>query len=91
MRFIQSMQDWLKIQKSFYVIQHPLQSIPDGSVVKDMPANTGNSSSIPGSGRSSGEENGNSLQYPCVENLMERGTWWAAVHGVANSWTQLSE
>ena len=59
MRFIQSMQDWLKIQKSFYVIQHPLQSIPDGSVVKDMPANTGNSSSIPGSGRSSGEENGN--------------------------------
>ena len=35
MRFIQSMQDWLKIKKSFYVIQHPLQNIPGGSVVKN--------------------------------------------------------
>ena len=70
MRFTQSMQDWLKIQKSFYVIQHPLQSVPGGSVVKNMPANTGNSSSIPGLGRSSGEENGNSLQYLCKGNPM---------------------
>ena len=65
MRFTQSMQDWLKIQKSFYVIQHPLQSVPGGSVVKNMPANTGNSSSIPGLGRSSGEGHGSPLQYSC--------------------------
>ena len=57
MRFIQSMHDWLKIKKSFYVIQHPLQSVSAGSVVKNMPANAVNSNSIPELGRSSGEEN----------------------------------
>ena len=41
---------------------------------------------IPGLGRSPGEGNGDPLQYPCLENLMDRGAWWAAVHGVANSW-----
>ena len=44
---------------------------------------------IPGLGRSSGEGNGNPLQYSCLENSMDRGTWWAAVHGVAKSWTRL--
>ena len=39
----------------------------------------------PGSGRSPGAGNGNSLQYPCLENLMDRGAWWAVVHGVAES------
>ena len=38
-----------------------------------------------------GEGNGNPLQYPCLENLMERGAWWAAVHGVAKSWSELSK
>ena len=38
---------------------------------------------IPGSGRSPGERNGNPLQYPCLENPMDRGAWWATVHGVA--------
>ena len=37
--------------------------------------------------RSPGEENGNPLQYPCLENPMDRGAWWTAVHGVAKSWT----
>ena len=37
-----------------------------------------------------GEGNGNSLQYSCLENAMDRGTWWAAVHGVTKSWTGLS-
>ena len=46
---------------------------------------------IPGSGRSPGEGNGNPLQYSCLENSMDRGTWWATVHGVAKSWTQLSD
>ena len=39
--------------------------------------------SIPGSGRSPGEGNGNTLQYSCLENPMDRGAWWATVHGVA--------
>ena len=42
---------------------------------------------IPGSGRSPGEGNSNSLQYSCLENLMDRGAWWATVHRVAKSQT----
>jgi len=42
-------------------------------------------------GRSPGEANGNPLQYPCLENLMDRGAWWAAVHGVAKSLASLSD
>ena len=45
---------------------------------------------IPGLGRSPGEGNGNPLQYSCLRNPMDRGVWWASVHGVAKSWTQLS-
>ena len=47
--------------------------------------------SIPGSGRSPGERNGNPLQYSCLENPMDGGAWWAAVHGVTKSQTQLSD
>ena len=46
--------------------------------------------SIPGSGRSPGGGNGNPLQYSCLENSMDGGAWWATVHGVAKSWTRLS-
>ena len=45
---------------------------------------------IPGLGRSPGEGNGSPLQYPCLENLMDRGAWWAAVNGVTKSRAQLS-
>ena len=48
-------------------------------------------SSIPGSGKSSGEGNGNPLQYSCLENPMDGGAWWAIVHGVAKSQTRLSD
>ena len=58
-----------------------------GLVVKNLPANAGEVGSIPGSGRSPGEGNGNPLQYSCLENSMDRRTWWATVHGVAESWT----
>ena len=53
--------------------------------VKNLPANTGDTGLIPGSGRSPGEENGNSLQYYCLDNPMDRGAWWATVHGVTVS------
>ena len=56
---------------------------PDGSVIKNPPANLGYMGSIPGIGRSPGEENGNLLWYSCLENPMERGAWQATVHGVA--------
>ena len=47
--------------------------------------NVGDTGSIPGSGRSSGEDNSNPLQYSCLGNPMDRGAWWAKVHGVAKS------
>ena len=49
--------------------------VPGGSVVKDSPANAGDVGSIPGSGRSPGEGNGNPLQYSCLENSMDEGAW----------------
>ena len=45
----------------------------------------------PGSGISPGVGNGNPLEYACLENPMDRGVWWATIHGVAKSWTQLSD
>ena len=56
---------------------------PGGSMVKNPPANEGDVNLIPELGRSSGERNGNPLQYSCLENAMDRGAWWATVHGVA--------
>ena len=53
--------------------------------------NAGDLGSIPGSGRSPGEGNGNPLQYSCLENPMDRRAWWATVHGVTKSWTCLSD
>ena len=61
--------------------------------VKNLPANAGDArdrGSIPGLGRSSGVGNGNPFQYSCLENSMDRETWWATVHGVAKSQTGLS-
>ena len=52
-------------------------------MAKNLPANAGNEGSVPGSGRSPGERSGNALQYSCLENPMNRGAWWATVHGVA--------
>ena len=62
-----------------------------GSVSKESACSAGDPGSIPGLGRSPGEGNGNTLQYPCLENLMDRGAWWAAVHGVAKSRARLSD
>ena len=56
-----------------------------GSDGKEAICDAGNLGSIPGSGRSPGERNGNPLQYSCLENPMDRGAWWATVRGVAKS------
>ena len=56
-------------------------------MVKESACNVGDLGSIPGSGRSPGEGNGNPLQYSCLENSMDGGAWWATVHGVAKSRT----
>ena len=64
---------------------------PCSSVSKESACSAGDPGSIPGLGRSPGEGNGNPIQYPCLENLMDRGAWWAAVHGViAKSQVRLS-
>ena len=60
-------------------------------VVKNLPANAGDLGSIPGLGRAPGEGNGNPLQYSCLENPMDRGAWWATVHGVTKSRTRLKQ
>ena len=63
---------------------------PCSSVSKESACSAGDPGSIPGLGRSPGERNGNPLQYPCLENLMDRGALLAAIHGIAKSWSRLS-
>ena len=64
--------------------------IPYGLDSKETAYNMGDPGLIPGLGSSPGEGNGNSLQYSCLENAMDRGAWGAKVHGVAKSWMWLS-
>ena len=71
------MKDWITQDMGF----------PAGSVAKDLPANAGDVGSIPESGKSPGEGNGNPLQYPCLESPTDRGAWWATVHGVTKRQT----
>ena len=65
-------------------------SFPGGSEVKASAWNAGDPGSIPGPGRSPGEGNGNSLQYSCLENPMDKGAWWATVHGAARGGQDLA-
>ena len=64
---------------------------PGGSDGKESACNVGDLGSIPRLGRSPGEGNGNPLQYSCLENSMDRGSWQATVHGVPKNQTQLSD
>ena len=59
-----------------------MKGFPCGSDGKESACNTGDLGSIPGLGRSPREGNGNLLQFSCLENPMDRGTWWATVHAV---------
>ena len=64
-----------------------VMGFPGGSDGKESACNVGDPGSIPGLEKSPGERNGNPLQYSCLENSMDRGPWWATVHGVAKSWS----
>ena len=68
-----------------------LMGFPGGSDDKESACSVGHPSSIPGLGRSPGEQNGYPLQYTCLENSMDRGAWWATVHRVTKSQTRLSD
>ena len=63
---------------------------PGDSDSKESACNTGDLASVPGLGRFSEEGNGNPLQDSCLEKFMDRGAWWATVHEVPQSWTELS-
>ena len=68
-----------------------VRDFPGGSDGKASAYNVGDPGSIPGSGRSPGEGNGNSLQYSCLVNFMDRGAWQGTVHGVTKSQKQLRD
>ena len=72
---------WNKVCESFTGLMN--LGFPGCSVVKNPPANAGDTGSIPGSGISPEEGNGNPLQYSCLGNPMDREAWRATVHGVA--------
>ena len=67
-----------------------LEGLPCSSFGKESACNAGDLGLIPALGRSPGEGNGNPLQYSCLENPMDIGAWWATVHGVSKSQTQLN-
>ena len=67
----------------FTFIMHTVQSFPGVSMVKNLPANAGNTGSIPGLGGFPGRGHGNPLQYSCLGNPTDREAWWATVLGVA--------
>ena len=92
LRFMESQRvghDWMT-ELNWSDWMFPL-GFPGGSAVKNLPANAEDVDSVPGLGRSSGGGNGNSLQYSCLGNPMDRGVWWATVHGVAKSRTWLRD
>ena len=76
------------LQLMWDLLRSTLCGFPGSSVVKNPWENagaTGDADLIPRSGRSPGEGNGHTLQYSCQDNPMDKGTWWATVHGVAKS------
>ena len=82
-----SPRSWINEMELIWTDLKESKGVPDGSVVKNPPANAGDVGSIPGSGRSAGEGDGKPLQYSCLGNPMNRGAWQATVHVVAKSQT----
>ena len=80
---------WRTLVSSFILVYHFQPSyVPSG---KESACSSGDSGSIPETGRSPGEANSYPFQYSCLENPMDRGAWQAVVHGITKSWTWLSE
>ena len=75
----------------FKMLLVPPWGFPGGSDGRESTCNAGDLGLLPGWGRSPGEGKGNPLQQSCLEKSMDRGAWWAAVHGVTKSWTQLKD
>ena len=76
------------MEKAWYLDLNPSMSFkgfPGGSDGKESTYNVRDVGSIPGLGRASGRGHGNPLQYSCLKDSMDRGAWWAVVHGVAKS------
>ena len=83
--------DLFKYKVVITVITISVYQYVDDSVVKNpLAGDTGDAGLIPGSGRSPRVANNNPLRCSCLENHMDRGAWWAAVHGVAKNWKRLS-
>ena len=72
-------------RSQFYFLIRLILGFPGGSDGKEYACNAEDRSLIPGSGRSPEEDKGYPLQYSCLENPMDRGAWWATVHGVADA------
>ena len=83
-------QSWTRLS-DLTLTFHFHSGFPGGTDGKPSAYNVGNPGSIPGSERPPGEGNGNLLQDSCLENSMDEGAWWAAVHGVTKSRTRLSD
>ena len=75
------------LEKQMPTSKHPYHHFLGGSDGKESAHSVGDPDLVPGSGRSPGEGNCNPLQNSVLENSMDRGAWWAAVHGVVMSWT----
>ena len=82
---------WTRLSNATTTTTTDDADFPGGSNSKESARNTGDSGSIPGSGRPPREGNDNPLQYSCLENSTDRGAWWATVHGITKSQTQLSD
>ena len=75
--------EWISVRMCRGETTRQHQGFPHSSFSKESACYMADPGSIPGSGRSHGEGNGNALQYSCLENPMDRGAWWATAHGVA--------
>ena len=80
-----------RLSVKFTIIKFQDPALPAGSDGKESTCKMGDLGLIPRLGRSPGGGHSNPLQYSCLENPMDRGAWWAMVHGVTKSWTQLSD
>ena len=80
----------VNLRKRKYIPHVWMEIFPGGLDGKESACNVGDLGSIPDLGRSPGGGHSNSLQYSCLENLMDRGVWWATVHGISKSQTWLT-